>query len=677
LQKILRFVLLALVVLSPFLLLTTLPFHDLGLFKQSEPPAVAIHAVAGLAALAMLLLYAAPASGRITPVLTWPTIVLIGLSAAGFVSSIFSAETFLGITGSLEHGVGALWFLETAILAMAASTVVGFGTRFETSIRWAVAVAIVAGIGLQAMRLASHGALWVPYDFPEWIGMIGPVAAAVVVAGGSSVAWSVGGAILAASLVFSDNRATALIVIVWLVLLAFSRLRSQSVVRTGMLSGGFALIAVVGLVGLFAIRAPLEHLAASSADVVGTSSIASTNPLDHVALQEKAYGTLWQRGVNIAVTVRNIVDHPSYLLTGRGYGSFEQVVSEEGHFAAGRYFERPSPAASLTYWDGDRKARFHTHNLLMESILASGLVGGLLWLAFLFSTGAAVRNGSKPAFLLLASTLAVGGTFWFFVNTMSPFLAVAIAMVASPIAMRGGPTNLGRAATTILLVFATFACLAWAAFTYATIVGEKGERRYLQALVMLGSDKCIGFSSVGMPNAQINTKLYEILVAQIESKKAGADRSEAMKSWWGNVSDYSCLMRSYSEAGNMASLRKSVEMRSKLVDLVEQDPTMFQALQRDLEYWPYDVIQLLRTGSGHQDLVLPLIRFVEAKASPEQTAKVIELLMNVLPDESPAKYLLSSRRKSLVGDAAGAEVALKEAMAHGLANLDQIDPSLR
>jgi hypothetical protein len=653
--------------LFPFVVLLALPVVDLGVFRQVETVAAAIHLLSAACALCLLLVSLGDARilrpAKSLAVLAPAALGAVALAAAPLVDS---PERTL--VGSMEHGVGAAWFLELSVVILAATVLRRERPRLFAGVAYAAAGSVALCLALQAMRIPYGTDVFVPYDFREFLGVSGPIAAAALLALGGRRASYAGLALAAASLALSGNRAALLAVLVAVpAYLALRRLRPSLGRRA--LASGAVLAALGGLAGVAATPMLWERLAVSSGADRGT--VQSADPVDWASVQTRPYGTVWGRGVSAGMVLRDLASSPERMLAGKGFGTFETVAVERKREAPGRRIVAPVETAAATYWDGDQKAKFHSHNLLLESVLGAGIGGGLAWLAFLGGIALSARPRALPGALLLLATLAVTGSFWFLVNSALPLVAVAVAAVGPTALRRAEPAPKPGAAAAgataaLALGFVGFAGLAAVQSASArTIMVE----RYFAPLPwgpLRGG--CVGFQAVGVPDRQLNVNLYRMFVRMIEDKgAAGADELVKRRNTAANLS---CLMRRFAaERNDVEAMEASLDGRYRLWKVLGDRGGMAgEILGPDIEEWPNDIERFLARAPGRTDVIVPFVAWAENSGNGTLVLRA-ERLLSGMRDEDPVKSLLSAAIARANGDAEGHAKLIVRALDLGLANL--------
>jgi len=651
-------------VLAPFLFVLSLPWNDLGLWSQVETAAVGLHALSAAAALGLVLLVSA-GDGRTRSALTSaPVVLLAALGVLGLVLAPFVPEPWRNVHGTLKHGIGSLWHVELAVLASAYAAI--RGTRGGTAAVIATAAAAAAIILLHAFPFATS--IGLPLSFNEWVGLM------AAAAGAGILAWSprlvpLAAPVIAGGWLVSDNRAVLLAFAAVGVLWAASRVgRLKGLLDRPAVSAAVPVaIALAGAVALWAAAPVVERLATRGA-VVDTSRIPSTNPIDHVQVQEGFAGTLWSRSYMIRAAVDATFGAPSRILAGHGWGSFPTLSIGTVRDVPGRMTESAPPTASLTYWDVRERANFHVHNVAVEALLALGLPGLALWLAFLGFLAASSRKG-----LYLSTGIAVLGTFWFPVNLLTPMLALALASAMpsrDPEAGAEGVTPAAMAAAGGLLLASAAAMLsALVLFGLARI--EHQERYFGGVALPTDVRTCSAVTSPLAPHAEVNIDLYRMLANRV---RKASDPAQELVDRTSNVLSFSCVLRRYwNETGNVAALAASLEVRAALLNVSRAAAPI---LANDIAKWADDVDAMLEAAPGRTDYAVPYVAEMRVRQVPDaRVAGEARRLAARMAEGDPVRHWLLFVAADASGDVAEGQRRLARALELGFANLFPVLPA--
>ncbi|AOG02808.1 hypothetical protein [Bosea sp. RAC05] len=670
----------AIAVVSPFVIFMALPVFDGGVFRQVETVSVGLHVLASATAmLLMLLTTVAPAA--VSHSISKPALWIAAIAALGALLATFGFgdDWRRSLHGTMEHGVGILWHLELAIL------VLGFHVAWRDRPEWRVAMALGAPISVAICAILhltkpvwSEGVTFTVYDFPEYIGINALFAAVPLLA--LRRRWSVAMAITIAlaGTVVAANRSVGLALAIALLGIVLAR-RCHDQRKLSQAAASLAVAATLAIAVALPLLAPVfQGVAISSVSVA--PGIPSTAPIDHVAIATKPYGTLWQRSVTARLVAHDVLADPAHLIAGRGFGAFDTVAQTRSREAPGRRMQTPLPTASLAYWDGDQKAAFHSHNALLETVLSVGLLGGLLWLGFVYSVGREIRAWRPEAAITFLSAIVVGGSLWFFVNAAAPLIALGLVAVLNPAARRSGPLvqpNLNSVSLSSVIMTLGFGLVsicfaAAAAFAYSAAAGARFERAFVP-LPAVPAGVCSGFSAVSMPSHELNAQLYRVMLRRIEARPdqlAIVDLAMLRN----NIASYSCLMRSYAARGDVLGAMTSLDARWRLAQVLGSDnPILLKTLSEDFAFWGDDLDLYLKLAPGRTDKVIPFITWLDAEKRPQEVVAAVGRFLPRTIETDPVRHWLLAKQAQALGDKRAYQTAIKRALELGLANLMPID----
>lgn len=667
LRTALRNALLAVCAASLFGFVLTLPYVDLGQWRQVETATVGIHAAAGLAAMLMALLALSGERAVRDAAFSAPVVLLVGIGALSLAMSPLHDDPVRTLFGLLKHGVGALWWISTGVLA-AAFAVAGRGAG-RAVLACAAPVATVCVFGLYALNWSAPEPRWIPYDFKEWVAILGLVASVPLLAIRTRAAVAAAALLAAIAVLGFGNRSIMLTVGLsagaygaWLLL----RSRIPAGPRTALAASLAA--AAIGGTALVALLPPaLERHAVSGIHETAQSPIPSENPLDHVSIEGKPYGTLWSRGVVLDLVARNMAAHPLSLLAGRGWGSLQEVIAEDGRSVPGRRFRWGPETASLTFLDFNANADFHSHNLLAESALSSGVPGAVLTLLAFLAPVFCARRRSLPAAGILSATLLVAGSLWFLLGIMGPFLALAVASVGL-----GRPAAPARRIPVPVLAPAFAVPAVGILFCSALLLGfgkAQQEERWFASLSFFRAPPCTTVTGPLLPEREINTGLFRRFVEQAERAGSAEKTKEYADDRRGNAINFACIMRTLADRKPSASvLATSLELRPRIFAAAGNEPIWLQSMKPDVVYWEADLARLWTVAPGRTELAIPYVSWLIAQRDPKMP-EIAARLAASMRDGDPVKAWVLSRKAEAEGDAAAQRKHLREALARGIANI--------
>lgn len=655
----------------PFLFVFCLPWVDLGIWRQTETASVVLHMMSGLTA---LLLGALVAMGgrRARGAIVHPVVLAFaGLAVLTVVQVILNPldgfDAARSLHGLLKHGVGGLWHLDVAILIAGYLAVSNDRWRKAYAVSVLVAMALAAALTYAFINKGS--APWVPYDFTGWVGIFALLAMAAGLAVGDRRVRIAALVIGAFGLFVGRNLTADIAAATALAGYAFWRWRmvDLSAVRRGSLT--VAMVALVGFVVVLPMSTgPLETLAVRSVDPVKmrTDGIPSVRPLDHVDIDKKPYGTVWSRGWMIRTAAANLVAHPGALVFGRGWGSFPQVQAEEMRSVPGRVFPDRTETSSLAFWDPNRKADFHSHNLIVEAVLSLGLPGVLLMGFALLSPLIFARRRDVPAAAFLTVTFCIVGSMWFLVNTLAPVLALAFAScsrVSPPIAR---PRSFSAVSVVTGLVATGLALFFFASILFGISLAER-QARYFEPMDWQIAPPCRAIAGWTAPAREVNTTIFRRFVEE-------GEQSRVPFAWFAQRAktalNYACILRDLSDhSADPVLLDASLDLRYRLLRASGNFPVIVKMMKVDISYWADDIRRLLTMAPERTDVIIPYVSWLMLKGDKAEAFDAMTKLSPLVMPGDPVGDWLEARRAELNGDASTHRARMAKALRGGIANL--------
>lgn len=401
--------------LALLVVFASLPPFRVGVWFQTEPMTIAFAASSGATAIGLLLLSVA----RPRPVLrllVHPFALLpLGMAAWSLAVAPWAEVPVLSVVGGPEMGQGTIWFLNLAVLVVAA----GLLYRSRRHRRWLASLALGAAAvaaALTAYERYLTGAVpkwaWSPFFFPDYLAFFGIFA------------------IVVAETWLAARRPAAR---------AAGRVFGLAVIAASANWSAMVLVAVAGLlvVATERIVAPgprLKRLLLSAAvfavpavAMIGVATIA------YLGSRFQFPYTQWSRHVLNKMAIEVFSDAPLRLLTGFGWGHFVDVVIAHAAQGGVRLYGGSNFGPN---WDAISLAYFHSHNALVEAVLSAGVVAlALAWLA-----PAAIPLFARAKHVALAGgfgfVLAGLETVWFQFPVSLPLLAMALGGLARPLRPR-------------------------------------------------------------------------------------------------------------------------------------------------------------------------------------------------------------------------------------------------
>ncbi|MBL28586.1 MAG: hypothetical protein CMM50_13655 [Rhodospirillaceae bacterium] len=552
-----------------------LPPFQIGWWFQSEPVTAGLHGVSALTALGLALM-AWGGHRRTLRSLTHPFVLLpAALGLWSLAVSPFDAMPQLSLFGTPELGEGAIWFLDLATL-IAGGLMVMRIRRLRQAVGWFALASTLAVTGL-TLHTQAHWA-WAPFWFYDYLAFFAVDLVVIVLTmirpRRSSMRWLtvlLGLAII----VISGNRA-AIALAVTAVPATWSVL--WLVRRRERLCRWLAVIA--------AILAPLAATAAVYA--VGSRGMEAA---------------IESRYLHQIIASRTLASDPTILLTGQGWGHHADSVV--AHMPIERIDLQGF--AGTADWDGVRRqVHFHSHNFLIESLLASGIIGLLLAWALPISVPLCCRRREIRTAGVFAAMVTALSALWFQLPGSVPFFALAIAGLAK-VPM---PSPTRRAAVMRPLIAAVLVIVTcvqgFAARDTLVVAAEASEaiRANTRATepggpTVSNADCAALLDDHGRGGIHLSVALrrFSDMVEQRTRQGAPPTQGEAVR-----FADLLCAADSRLAKG--ASLRLQVAVLLVTTDLVFalKEPSLDSVRSRLVAQWPERLDSFLRKAPGRSDI---------------------------------------------------------------------------
>ena len=426
----------ALAAASPLVIFLALPPFYNGIWVQVEGAMPWLHLLSAAAATALTWL-AARGDESVLASIRHP-LFLIPVATAALSLALLPWTTLWGLSlfGSPEHGFGALAFLDAAVLT-AAMMSAWRRPGWRITIVISVTVTTTAAFILDGLFRGERS--WAPFFFADYLAFYALYTFVVI------AAW-MGGREFA----FARTRYIVLA-------LLFAGLILLSGNKAALLSGAIAVAALMLLwkfhhgwrlwllVALFPVLiggatlliGPLweESFRRTLAAEIGIRPLAD--------LIIASWPSLWSRAMLLVVGAQALIDEPSRLLTGMGWGHYSEALLSNLTIVDGRLQE--FIGKSRTYWDAIQRSDFHSHNNYLEQLLSLGIAGLFLAIYYLYAVLRTARSETLRLAVFFVLFLGTLQSFWFQMPHGLPVMAAALAaIVAAPGKPSGGQISARR-----------------------------------------------------------------------------------------------------------------------------------------------------------------------------------------------------------------------------------------
>ncbi|WP_152619716.1 hypothetical protein [Paramagnetospirillum magnetotacticum] len=410
--------------------LGSLPSFRFGYWDKAEPMVVWLNLCAGLGALA--LARCAWANPRMTLANLSHPYVLAPLAVAlwSLVAASFIAQPRLSLLGVPQSGLGALWFLDLAIM-IACGLMVRDCQLAWRLLCWAAAAVALAVAGLKVFdRLSAdldHTLLLYVEAYYGWIGVALPVLA-------RPWAWARRDWPLAVMLAFASLGCV---------------FASHSLTAWSILIGGAVLVLLSERLPVWPIRMVTRSPWGAAALVGGAAllppfALRVAKPfLDSPSLVDRAH----LQDMMLADMARS-----SFWLSGQGWGRVQDAFHANLNVTGENLWQPTWIFLSSDY--------FSSHNWLLDTLHAVGLPGAILVLAGFMVLPLYAAPAARPTATVLALAYALIAAVWFHLCFSLPFFALGMAAVARSVDERTVPAFFRRGGAWGLMLVATLPLFA-------------------------------------------------------------------------------------------------------------------------------------------------------------------------------------------------------------------------
>ncbi len=464
---------------------------------------MAAHATAALAALALAALAIAGRLGMDDLRSAWPAVVLAAWSLVGaWWYDSFTA----GVLGAPQSGQGAIWYLDLALWLIVAGLAVRSAaawrllTDLAAATGWVVALIAIWG------RLSDNPLLIFVTAYYAWPALALP---AMLLAHPGGPGWPLRViAILGAALALLIAADSKTFVLIALLAVVFCTLSWRCAARLPWLqSKSFGLVVLVAAAVL-----PFIMVASGLAAHLGASMRARVLVSQIVLARMREQWDVWWIGLGWGRTPEAFATHLD-------------VVQ--------------APLWDRAQWDFLERDYFHSHNILMEAVLAAGLPGVVLAIAVLAIPVWLSPTAKRPYAIAFAGAWLLASGVWFELAFALPVFALAVAALCHTKAtaisfvsararyLAGGLAGAGAitlfAAAILLLQQARSAdhAITWLKMPQASppyLVDLRGDDRILAAII---SDAIEGMKDRATANTlevETEARRLEWLIAMLDAR---------------------------------------------------------------------------------------------------------------------------------------------------------------
>lgn len=432
--SIVKYFLTILITLYPLTVLTSLPYVDLGVWRQTELSNAFYYFITAFLSLGLLFV---PLFGskdealKLKDSLKHPFVLIsftIGL--LGIFLSFFHDEQFVSILGTIKHGIGALWFLTLGVI-IASIIYLKNDTFFFTKLFWGQ---IFIAIFIAILQLTPFS----PYDFSDYLGWIGLFifVSLLINKGQTKLTWVVAPCLFIVFSLISENK---IAIILSMTLLPISIIwgyyfkdKKQTKAKRSYDAILASVILILSMIFSFYAGTFIEKYLSSK---ISDPKNYQTSVVDVIKMNNHWYGTIWARSKMLEIAkkdIENDENSSTRILIGNGWGTFPEAIIRSSKNIGDRTFEQYTETASPNYLDfRNGQSDFHSHNMLAESLYSNGILSELLTIFLLISPLIWRKPGYKIQGYFLTFGLIALSTYWFPMIIVTSFMALAYASLAN------------------------------------------------------------------------------------------------------------------------------------------------------------------------------------------------------------------------------------------------------
>lgn len=594
----------AVLILSLFIFVLATPPFAYGIWFQTEPVTVGLLATGAAAGVCLLLLDVTGHSISLLFV-RWHVRLLLAFLAWNALVSVL--QDFPGRTwfGTPETGEGIFSFLALAMLMLLAMALWSYRVPRLMLVVAAVLSAVMIG-GMDA--LLPWESPWRPEKYAGYAGTVGPPVVMIVAGAFRRAGWRALVAAVACGLApvaFSGNKtAVVLLCVVGPALFLPVRwwVRRVAVERARRMLGWL----------------PVAALLLTCAAIAGAMAYGDYDPLYSVR----------SRGLLIWAGVLALGDKPLALLTGFGWGSYNDVLYHHNYLPGVHGFLN---GVWDPNWEGIGAGAFHVHNDIFEAVLDGGAIGGALYLSFFVAIVAGARRGMLSIgavgwFLVLGSLC-----FWYPFMLCYPFLALAVAATTAQFGVLRSPTPLPMETWMRGLGLGAIVVLAGACLMTAADARMGDDR--LVALNRQNPAEIPAFGAFPPDHGRGGVHLWWLALSEAAfvggQLAAGHSPTPAQAQWSGRLLDE---VDAWSEAGRAGVRLRALTLALRNDLIAGHEHTALAALrERELPRWEPAMLRIVRLSPDRTDVAVPFLAFLAVTKQYSRIAGTCSQIFAVHP----------------------------------------------
>jgi hypothetical protein len=389
-----RFCLVSAGLLAPWIAIAALPIFRFGIWIDVEPTLVVFHWIAALFAGGLIL-----DRMNSSHIFVHPILAGIGaLIALSLITMPFALDIGLTWYGLPDSGQGILSLIGFTFMLFGFKRLIDEGYSRFLWINTTAAILMIGGFTLFG-NIWGHGtpfADWSPYVFSAFMAFmaIGLLALSLTC---ESQNYRLSGIVLSGIIILLSMNKTAIMSLGVLLVIFESKTISNYIQKLGRV-----------IYTLIVALCPLIILA---------SMILFSGPAQ--------FPTLWSRVRIIQMVGLEMLEHPSRLLVGYGWGSYTDTflanMTRVGEAMYQQGVWNPT-------WDGLSHINSHSHHQVTEALLSTGIFGALIVL-ILPALAVYVSDRDKLPFAFIVFFLyAATSSGWFEIPATLPFIALSYSV---------------------------------------------------------------------------------------------------------------------------------------------------------------------------------------------------------------------------------------------------------
>ena len=636
-------------ILAPFAIFLALPPFYVGIWVQVEGTMPWLHVIAALAALGCAALTAAGDVRARAAVLHPLVLIPAGVSTLAVLLLPATTLPALSLLGAPEHGFGALAFLDLAALTAAAFVVMADAPWRRIALG-ATFAAVAGAFVLDAMFRSKS--TWAPFFFGDYLAFYAIFVFAIfgVLTRHRPLVFAVASLLSLVLVVLSSNKGAILAIGGALALLPFfwrDRSRRTAIFLSSVLP--FVVGSMIILVG--------STFQEDQRGVLNAMTGFGSLPV----LLVDSWASLWSRAMLVVVAAHSFFDEPWRLLTGFGWGHYNESLLTNLLVVQGRLHEYIGP--SQVYWDAIRRADFHSHNQYFEALLSSGFAGAALFMGYGVATVICAPVERRRLALFIVLTLVTLQSFWFQMPHTLPVMAIAMTvLVGTPTVDRDTrswsyPAAAGASACCIVLIAGALV----AGYISLNIAAERTE---IDRIARSGGGPFERHPATGL------REIYDAALIQqafgLARDNSGEDASKVLGGYLAPVI-----------AGEQPkTLKLSISVANTFSGLFFADPDFLAKMGVNEADFRRSIEHVIRRAPRRSDIAIPYFNYLVAAGREREALDLANIILARQSDDAVALWFSGIVLLGREATSAAGMRNLRRSLTFGIRNLMPVDEAL-